>query len=130
MPQPVDFPISMRRLKNDGSAEHVYANTQQEWEGLQAAGFTQETIRVQWPKLLRHPSGEEVTVHTEPELKARQKEGYGFPRDVPRAEPEAAPKMVSADDLAAAQKDFDRQLGELKAELKRLSAASKQKAER
>ena len=117
MPQPADFPISMRRLKKDSSAEHVYANTQQEWEGLMAAGFTPESIRVQWPKLLRHPDGTEVTVANEAELKAKQAEGFGFPRDVPLPKPKEEAKMVSADEVAAMQKDFQQQLADMNAKL-------------
>lgn len=125
MPQAADFPISMRRSKHDGSAEHVYANSQQEWEGLQAAGFTQESIRVQWPKLLRFPDGKEVTVMNEDELKSRQKEGYGFPRDVPRPEQKAEPKMVSAEEVAAMQKEFQQQLADLNTKFALLSGANK-----
>lgn len=125
MPQAADFPISMRRVKDDGSAEHVYANTQQEWEGLQAAGFSSESsVRVLWPKLLRHPNGDEVSVANDKELKARQKEGYGFPRDVPRPAPKEEPKMVSADEVAALQKDFQRQLAELNAKLALVNEAT------
>ena len=123
MPQPADFPISMRRLKDDGSAEHVYANSQKEWEHLQAAGFSQESsVRVQWPKLLRHPDGRECTVADKNELAEKQKLGYGFPRDVPAPEPSGEPKLVSADEVAAIEKSFERKLNDLQAKIDKLEA--------
>lgn len=133
MPQPADFPISMRRPKDDGSAEHVYANSQQEWENLQAAGFSPESsVRVSWPKLLRHPNGHEVTVANETELKAKQAAGYGFPRDVPRPQVAGEAEMVSVDEMAALKKGYDAQLAVLTAKLDELSKpkADKPKADK
>ena len=123
MPQPADFPISLRRPKPDGSADHVYANSQQEWEGLQSAGFTQEGIKVEWPKLLRHPNGDEVTVANETELKARRKDGYGFPRDIPQPPPKEETKMVSVAEVQAMQRDFQREMAMLQVKLEMLAKA-------
>ena len=121
MPQAADFPIAMALVRADRLMDTIHAVTDEEIESLVEKGYVmvdRQREVVEWPKLLRHPDGKEVTVNGPEELKAKQDEGFGFPRDIPRPVVDKAPETVSA-------KDFQNMRNVLEGKLEDRDAAHK-----